>query len=249
MKIRPYLLTLLCWSIAFCSHAQDNAGCKSELKNVLKALSDVNAEVPKGKLYYLDYEVKATLRGEQNDAGKERIRALFADNEVMVLSNYMEIYADGQHTFTVLPKQKKVLWSNATKGYGTQFRQQYGLQIQDSLFAYSTVIKCEMEEWNGKNLRKVALQCSARGKQALNLEQVTFWHDPKSLELKRVAIDYAKRGNIEQMDVTFKSIEYDYRGELKMVNFAKKYLSGDRLNSGKYNGYELQDLRKKASRN
>lgn len=230
--------------ISFSVFGQDIYECKQMVEEVFSKFQKAGTEVPDGKMFYLNYSVEAELRGNKNQAGKQEIKAVFTSDNAMILSDFMELYVDTKNSFTVLPNEKRVLWSKSTRGFGEELRKKYAVQLKDNLLNYSHISQCKSSNWKNSKMLKITLQFNAKGINAFNYRTIDLWISPKSLELKRAVLNFSKKGNIEKIDMHFNEMNFDYNGRIIPIDFEKKNIINGKLRESKYSGYQLTDLRK-----
>ena len=229
---------------AFSLRAQNNPDCLRALEAIFDNFEQLSQPVPNGKTYFIDYTVEATLLNHQNQAGKQRIQAVFTHDRIRVKNDYLELHMDDQNTFTVLAKNKKVLWSSSTKDFGNSIRRQYTLEMKDSLLDYSTITKCQTITWNNNPATQVTLTFTPRGQEVFRYKEVTLTIDPKTNFALNLKILFAKHGTLKKVIMEVNAMDLNYKGALTPFDFSKRYITNDQLVHARFKDFQLQDLRK-----
>lgn len=224
--------------------AQPFDECKLALQAAFTEMSAIGEKVPDGLTYYIDYTVEAHLREAENDAGPQRIKALFTADRAMILNEYSEIYIDKTQAFSVLPKERKVIWSDTHLGMNQQLQLSYNKRMLDTLLYHADITMCA--EYSDENAQywEVELNCTEQGKQLLRYERVTFLLNKTELQVVSMDVQFTPEEQIQKLQIDFHDVDYTYNGPLLPIDFAGNYLVGEGMLSSRFRDYELVDVRK-----
>lgn len=238
-------LTVMGVGLVFSSFMPDNT-CIDEVRSIYKNMKMDDLE--NGSVYINYTQTTHFKKKDPSDPeqSKTTVECIFAKNQVHYKSNEIAIYMDSVDNFTVIPIRKMVFWSNSTMNKGREKRvKDYNL-IQDSLFAVSKVIACKQlsETTDGYN-KVVTITPEKRAQGLFKYEDVTFYINTKTQQVKKVHITFLPKLDYTGIDIVYNKIELNYQKENMKTPVKRLFVAADNKLKGGYKDYKLIDNRVK----
>ena len=220
--------------------AQSVSESPAKLKTIFEKYHQLNIDIPKDRVYYVDYSVNARLRSEDNQATDQRIQSWMTSNKQVVKNDYVEMFSTSEYTASIMLSDKRVNITPLPKGYAQQAKSQLAFSLIDRLFEKYRVISCEPT--NGK-FYKIILIPGKGGLDDFNVKKAELIIDWDKAELKGFTTIMGEVGQIESMTMVINRLDFDYQESTPLVDFVRKYISSDGNLIGKYKGFSLIDNR------
>jgi len=197
----------------------------------------------KGKTYYLDMSVKNIYNGEKTGPAGFHMDIFLTHSQMRYTSDLISVFQDTVDALVLLPANKQIFWTKATKIANALERSRKLTDFQIEVVNSANIEKISEETINGLKFRIISLIPSSDIAEKFDIERLVFHYCQNQKRIERVKIFYNKTKQLKSQEFIYTIFDLDYKKSGK--EFPVKYYifdsSGNLLE--KYKGYELIDNR------
>lgn len=227
--------------IVFSLHtAFGNEECGSQLLDIVDKYSNVS-KMPNGEIS--EYEIVYTVKPLPNSkVPVTRIPMKFTLARSIYISSDANsaVYSDSSNTFTVITKERKIIWSkNSVFDKGNNV-----IQSNTELFKNIVGYKCSTLALDNKNLKKIECEPSEALKKEQKITHVEYLLEGS--DIYSVKLLYAKEAGVSFAETRYSKITRSpMPAHYKSGVRALFLVSGTEKLLKKYAGYTLEKVNKK----
>lgn len=233
MRLLFYIAVLM--SSGHVLMAQD---CKEQ---VLEALHHMRKYDPEQSLY-IKYNIKTTFA--QPDSIQESAVEIATSGQIFRMSGgNIEMFQNGRYNLTFIHDRKLIFVTHAVKERLIPW-ESIGM-LQDTLISKASVLICERQcTDNSANSERdhVVMALKDAGREALNIERITYWIDPALSQVKQFRITYHDKQVIDNILVDIEEYHHNFSKNI-IDSKVHKALADPAQLAVLFSGYAIKDNR------
>ena len=211
--------------------------CKQIVETYLNQLTSREEERGE-KAYYAEYTTTTEFSAASgNNTTEANTKVLSSYEGLMLIDENMELYANCEYIFVILPKQKRIYLNDADPQlYQKNNSYDKQLQIQKVLMDSALQVNCDEDE----SEIDVEVTPGEEFSNSFHLIKQHLIYDQKLDRVVEVINSYDEKSGIQMQKVLYKVI--DYNSSLELPDPVSKLFSGNRLKS-EFQSYQIIDNR------
>ena len=209
--------------------------------------SNTTAKPPKGKVYYLDMQVKNIMKNSNEPSNESEIKITIGNEVYFYQSTQMDLYKDQQDLFVAMHSTRSVYWASPEGYPANEESWNKVFMLRDSLIRESKIVQCkEVADKNTSNLLKViVLEVPEKRALQTKMEKMEFFLDTEKGYIIKSIVYFNSKNPISSSITTFNEMNFNYKVQLKDVR--AMVLNKNAVPVGSYKGYKLIDKRKQVN--
>lgn len=242
------LLIISCITFSFISQSSSD----EDMVFIKKIYNKINLSSNiEGKTLYCKIGViSSTNIPKRGTLPEQLIEVYINKNQSKYISSEMIIFEDDKDAFTIITKEKTILWRNSVRKTSSETNGRKIGVLQDTLLSNLRTINTTEIVENKQNLKRIETKVLESEQAKYNIKNIIFYVDKKHQSIAKLEIKYLVPVNsLLSVKYTFYDMDFDYKSKDMEVSSVKSLIfsSGTRLNDT-YKGYTIKDIREQKKR-
>lgn len=233
-------IVLILMTVSPKTKAQQQGPCVSNMLKYIDRTAQGNIRPEKGQAFFMHYTSENVPHEKfRSNVIKNEFKIYITPTQTILESDDISVYRDEVDLFAVVHPLKKVIWGAA--GAAPEMTNS-GIQqlagMQKEILTTGEVTKCETIGSGENKFQKVELIPAKPYRDRYHITSMVILFDPHQDMISKVVISFEEDQDVVTQIVTYKEVNFDYRG-FKPVMVKKQFLDKNGKLNKKYPGYTL----------
>ena len=215
--------------------------CKSFLKEYVNSMRKIS-KIESNQVYKMKYNMSYEFRDNNTPNQSVDATLIMSLSKSFYYSNVLNLFADKNNGFMVMPLQRQIIWGPGNKGSTELDKMNTLLSFQDTLIEVSSVESCKLNVIQGDSILQISLLIPKSIQEPTGIDKLVLKYSYKRKMMESVVCQYVSNKELKRVTVTYYELDFDYEGNFNETAYQKVFKSKGKLRE-EYRGFEVIDNR------